>query len=347
MGTRSLVPAFGHLRIGLVFDLLGSMPGASGGPPDADAEFEPPETVEALEAAVRDLGAEPIRLGNARELLARIGRGPLDVDAVWNISESSGTRNREAWAPVLLEMSGIPTLGADALTLSLSLDKAWCKDVVGAAGVAVPSHLSLLPEDLSEVLESGDLPGPYPLFVKPRWEGTAKGIRPGSKVADAAELTREVGRVAREYQQPALVEPFLRGAEYTVAVVGTPPRCLPVLQRALETTTGIGLHAVERHAPEAGLAHHLPGDLEPELEAALEAAALRAFDALRCLDFARVDFRLDAGGVPHFLEINPLPTFAPDGSFGVHAELAGRSLTGLLAEVLGEGLLRLGVGVAA
>ena len=62
---------------------------------------------------------------------------------------------------------------------------------------------------------------------------------------------------------------------------------------------------------------------------------------MRCLDFARADFRLDAAGRPYFLEINPLPSFAPDGSFGVLAELEGCPVEALLADVLAAGLTRL------
>ena len=69
----------------------------------------------------------------------------------------------------------------------------------------------------------------------------------------------------------------------------------------------------------------------------------RAYDALECRDFARADFRLDAAGRPHFLEMNPLPTVAPDGSFAILAELAGQSLEDLLAGVFGDGLHRLGL----
>ncbi|HEU4430665.1 MAG TPA: D-alanine--D-alanine ligase, partial [Myxococcota bacterium] len=101
-------------------------------------------------------------------------------------------------------------------------------------------------------------------------------------------------------------------------------------------------HAVERAAGRA-LAHHTPGALTPALEDELVAHALRAFAALRCRDFARVDFKLDAVGAPRFLEINPLPTFAPDASFGILAELMGRPLADLLAEVLKDGLARLGL----
>jgi D-alanine-D-alanine ligase len=206
----------------------------------------------------------------------------------------------------------------------------------------VPPHASLAsPEDAA----AAPLPAPFPLFVKPRWEGTAKGIGPSSRVESRDALVREVARVVRTYAQPALVEAFLEGPEYTVTLVGgPPPRALPTLQRALEASTGIGAHALERHPPPPGGWRHVtPGALDAALEAKLVALARRAFEALECRDFARVDFRLDRSGRPHFLEMNPLPTFAPDGSFGIIAELLGRPLDELLAEVLGEALARLGV----
>jgi D-alanine-D-alanine ligase len=328
-----------RLCIGIVFDLLGSAP--AGGPPDADAEYEPEATIETLEAAIRCAGHEPVRLGNPHALLRAIGAGALPrLDAVWNIAEGFGTRNREAWAPVLLELAGVPALGSDALTLSLSLDKAWTLDVVRAAGVATAGHLSV--SSMAE-LSRAVFPGAFPLFVKPRWEGTAKGISPRSRVESVFELAQRVEWVMRTYAQPALIEPFLPGAEYTVSVIGNdPPRALPVLQRALERSTGIGVHALERSAG-GGLAHHTPGTLTPALESALAEQALRAFAALRCRDFARADFKLDAAGRPCFLELNPLPTFAPDASFGILAELMGRPLPELLAEVLRGGLARLGL----
>ncbi len=181
--------------------------------------------------------------------------------------------------------------------------------------------------------------------MKPRWEGTAKGIAPSSKVESRAALVVEVERIVRDYEQPALVESFLEGPEYTVTVVGNdPPHALPVLQRALESRTRIGLHALERHgAPEGGWLHCVPGSLDAGLERELAALAVRAFRALDCRDFARADFKLDADGVPRFLEINPLPTFAPDGSFGILAELEGRPVEALVADVLASGLRRLGL----
>lgn len=330
------------LAIGIVYDLLGSHPRRPGDPPDADAEYEPEETIAALEAALRRLGHQPLRLGNPHAVLGRLGKGELPaLDAALNVAEGYGGRNREAWAPVLLEMAGVPTLGADALALSLTLDKALARTLVAGAGVPVAPGAVV---GSAAEAETVDIPGGFPLFVKPRWEGTAKGIAPSSRVADRAALAREVERIRRDYAQPALVERFLPGPEYTVTVVGHDPvRALPVLQRALEAQTGIGVHALERHAPPGGWQAVTPGALGAPLERELQALALRAFAALECRDFARVDFKLDTNDRPLFLEINALPTFAPDGSFGILAELEGRPLDDLLADVFREGLARLGL----
>jgi D-alanine-D-alanine ligase len=95
--------------------------------------------------------------------------------------------------------------------------------------------------------------------------------------------------------------------------------------------------------PAGGFRHHAPGELTPALEQDMAEQALGVFAALRCRDFARVDFRLDTEGRPRFLEINPLPTFAPDGSFAILAELEGRSPEALLGEVFALALARLGL----
>ncbi len=339
-----------ELRVGVVYETLDAYERRPGDPLDHAVEYEPESTIVVLEQALRQLGHDPVRIGTPHALLAAIGRGDVaQLDAALSIAEGFGSRNREAWAPVLLEMAGIPLLGSDALTLSLTLDKVWTNQRVAAIGIPVPAgRLFRRPEEV----RSGELPGAFPLFVKPRWEGTSKGIRRSSLVTSREQLAVEVERVTTAYRQPALVEVFVPGAEYTVTVVGNDPaRALPVLQRALDAQTGIGLHAIagvhgELRESSSGTPGHeldydLPGDLDAGLEERLQALALAVYTHFECLDFARVDFRLDSRGEPVFLEINPLPTFAVDGSFGILAELQGRSPAEALAEVFGAGLRRL------
>ena len=334
------------MRIGLIYDVFDAYPWQPGDPPDADAEYEPESTVDALAAAVAALGHEPVRVGTARDLLARLDRP--GIDAAINITEGGRSRNREAYAPILLELAGVPCLGSDALTLSLSLDKAWTKDLAAAAGVPTPPYRAFAtPAAVDTAVEAGDLPGPFPLFVKPRYEGSAKGITAASRVETVDALRAQVAWTVETYRQDALVEPFVAGGgEFTVAVVGNdPPVALPVLQRAVEATTRIGLHALE-HRGLAGRewAYDLEGTLTPALEARLHHLAVHVYDKLACKDFARLDFRVDADGTPWFIEINPLPTFDPEGTFAVVAELMGRPYPAFLADILGRGLRRLGFG---
>ncbi len=331
------------MRIGLIYDTFDAYPWTEDDPPDADAEYEPEATVEVLEAVVEHMGHTPVRVGTAFDLRARLDEG-LALDAAINIAEGAHSRNREAYAPILLEMAGIPYLGSDALTLSVTLDKAWTKTLVTAADVPTPPHCVF---GAAAEVDPDALPS-VPLFVKPRYEGTSKGITPRSRVETVEALREEVDRIAATYDQDALVEGFVEGGgEFTVAVVGhDPPEALPVLQRAVEPSTGIGLHALEhRGAPSADdeWDYALTGTLDPALEERLQALALRVFRTLDCRDFARADFRVDAEGRPWFLEINPLPTFKPDDTFAIAAEVQGREYVDFLADVFGRGLERLGL----
>ena len=328
--------------VGLVYDTFDAYAWQPGDPPDADAEFEPVATVDALADAFAALGCTPVRIGTAHDLQAALADG-LRLDAALSIAEGARSRNREAYAPILLEMAGIPCLGSDALTLSVTLDKAWTKALAAAAGLATPPHRVYRHPD---AVDAADLPAPFPLFVKPRYEGSSKGIAPASRVESVAALREQVAFVTATYGQDALAEAFVAGGgEFTVAVVGhDPPEALPALQRAVEPTTGIGLHALEhRGAPPATWDYALPGTLTPALEARLQDAALGLFRALDCRDFARADYRVDADGTPWLLEINPLPTFAPDGTFAILAELQGQAYPDWLARVLAQALQRLGV----
>ena len=336
------------LRVGLVYDRFGDAPAPPGAPPDWDAEYEPEATVAALEEAVRRLGHEPVRVGNVPALLAAVcagGAGGLGLDAAVNVAESYGSRNREAHAPVLLELAGVPTLGSDALALSVSLDKHLTKTVAAAAGVATPPGV-VVPgrggADPGALLAAATVA--FPAIVKPRYEGTAKGIARSSRCGGADALRAEVARQRALYGQDLVVEAFVDGPEFTVGVVGTgdDAEALPVLQRATERETGIGLHALDEST--GPLDYDLGGELTPDLEAALQRDALAVHRALECRDFSRADFRLDRAGRPVFVETNPLPTFAPDGTFAILAELAGEPYPTFLAGLLARGLARLGLG---
>lgn len=315
------------MRTGIVFDRPDDYPGVKG-PADRFAEFEPDSTIHGMEAALTRLGHESVRIGPPGNLLA----GRPDVDLIWNIAEGYGTRNREAWAPILCELLGIPCLGSDAHALSISLDKVLTKTVVRAINIPTPAWAVF-----SEKSASPCWDGTYPVFLKPRYEGTAKGIGRESIADDPKELADRTRYLMEEYQQDVLAEVFLPGAEFTCAVAGSPLRAFPVLERAVHFVSRIGLHAIP-HEPDhenfAHLTHHLPKELERQLQD----WSLRICNELRIRDFARLDFKLDEAGNAYFLEINPLPTFAIDSTFAILAELDGVPYEDFLTDILKEAL---------
>jgi D-alanine-D-alanine ligase len=195
----------------------------------------------------------------------------------------------------------------------------------------------------------------YPLFVKPLYEGSSKGIDVGSLCGTEEETRARVRWVEENYAQPALVEEFLAGREFTVAVLGNDAgaRVLPPVEIRFDSLP-LGappLYGWEAKwiwdTPEAPLSiFDCPASLEPRLETEIANAALGAFRALGCRDWARVDLRMDAGGNSHVLEVNALPGILPDplqnSCFPKAARAAGMDYPTMILAVLNTAIERLG-----
>ncbi|MBM3250591.1 MAG: D-alanine--D-alanine ligase, partial [Candidatus Omnitrophica bacterium] len=211
--------------VGLTYDLKTDYEFKEGDPPDANAEFDHPSTIDVIASAIEANGFMVKRIGNVKDVLENLGS--LGVDIVFNISEGISGRNRESQVPVLLEMAGIPFVGADALTLSLTLDKVMAKKVFIAEGIPTPKFFEI--KSVEDMLSTDHCK--FPLIVKPRCEGSSKGLSENSRVENLDELKKQVDYVVNTYKQPALVEEFISGQEFTVAVVGNdPPEAMPVVQ---------------------------------------------------------------------------------------------------------------------
>src|SRR5438132_3477176 len=177
------------MNIGITYDLKTAGP-ANGQvradlPDDFQEEFDSPATIEAIAAVLRGLGHEVEQLGDGRELLERLLADPPDF--VFNIAEGQGiARSREARVPAVLEMLGIPYTGSDPLTLAVTLDKDCAKRLVASAGVAVAPGVVVQPgDDPAAIVARARVP--FPVIVKPAWEGSSKGIRGKSVVDSPAE----------------------------------------------------------------------------------------------------------------------------------------------------------------
>lgn len=341
------------MRIGLTFNVRrADAPSAaevSGVLPlpgdDLDEEFDSPETIAAIAAALESLGHEVELLGYGEPLLQRLLSGPRP-DLVWNFAEGHGAgRSREARVPAVLEMLDIPYTGSDPLTLAVTLDKPLAKQLVAAAGVATPRWFVFEGDAATIACQAASLT--FPVFVKPACEGSSKGILNSSVLYDLESLRLALEQLYEVYQQPVLVEEFIVGDELTVGVVGNnPPQVLGIM-RVLprEKTSQPFVYSLEvKRDWQRQVCYECPAALAPEDTQRVLAATLAAWRALGCRDVARFDFRLRAG-VPYFLETNPLPGLSPisgdlvllSRSLGIeHRELVERILSAAIAR---EGLV--------
>jgi len=298
--------------VGLTYDLRSEYLAAGYGEEET-AEFDKEETVDAIEAALIELGHDTDRIGHARRLTERLATGHR-WDLVFNIAEGLAGIGREAQVPAILDVYGIPYTFSDPLVMSLTLQKAMTKRVVRDAGIATP--------DFAEVGADGDLSAvdfPPPYFVKPVAEGTGKGVSAKSIVNAAEDLPDVCASICRTFHQPAIVERFLTGREFTVGMVGTGngARALGTIEVSLRKEAEPGAYSYINKERYRELVDYRRIRAEEEsVVAAAERLSLDAWRVLGCRDAGRIDVRCDAEGMPQFLEVNPLAGLNP-----VHSDL--------------------------
>jgi len=323
-------------KVGLTYDLKTDYEFKKNDPPDANAEFDHPSTIKIIAKAIESNGFQVIKIGNASRLMENIDK--LDVDIVFNISEGLIGRNRESQVPMLLEMAGIPFVGADALSLAVSLDKIMAKKVFIADGINTPRFMEIKAGDSVNSLDHMK----FPLFVKPRFEGSSKGLSETSRVANMEELKKQVEHITSIYKQPALVEEFIRGEEFTVAIIGNdPPEVMPIVQIKIDGQLNLkDKFYTFGHIKDDKLEYVCPAPISDSLKKKISELAIKTYNAIECRDFGRVDFRVDEKGVPYVLEINPLPSLSTEDVFMLIAKNIGISYDEIIGRILKAALTR-------
>ena len=330
------------MRIGLAFDLKDDFQPGRDTPEDAFEEYDSLEVVNAIAGGLRALGHRTVLLGGGRKFVSKILKSK--VDFVFNIAEGRGNlRSREAQAPAILEMLGIPYSGSDPQTLAITLDKPLAKQLVSAAGVTTPPWLSIGSLKALEAVSARDFP--LPAFIKPAFEGSSKGIRLTSR-ADTATRARAITRhLLAKYKQPVMAEKYIEGDEVTVGVVGNAPPAVVGIMRVLPRNKSKGfVYSLEVKRNWRNLVdYECPAKLSKPTIKRITDATLAAYTTLGCRDFSRVDFRVTADGTPHFLEVNPLPGLNPEsGDLPIMSYKMGWTYKGLIKAIFESALARYG-----
>ncbi len=306
---------------------------------DTYAEWDTWETINALKDALEQY--HDVTLIEANEDAFNKFR-ELRPDIVFNIAEGAFGVSREAQIPAMLDMLQIPYTGSDALTLGICLDKARTKEILSYYGI--PNAKFKVADTIDEIK---NLPFDFPLIVKPVCEGSSKGIYSSSLVRNDEELYSEVNRINTGYNQSALIEEFLPGREFTVAVIGNgkEAQTLPIIEIVYDRYPDgvIPLYSYEAKwildTKESEFdVFDCPANIDPVLQAKIKNVVLDTYNVLRCRDWSRVDVRLDKIGEPNIIEINPLPGIMPDptenSSFPKAARAAGMNYTQMINTVL-------------
>jgi D-alanine-D-alanine ligase len=274
---------------------------------DETAEFDKQETVDALENSLKLMGHQTEPIGNVFQLVDALATGKR-WDIVFNIAEGLYGDGRESVVPAILDQYKIPYVFSGPVIMGLSLNKNLAKLVVAASGVPVsPGLLITEQKDLDKCNLN------YPLFVKPVSEGTGKGITDKSLVNTFEELEKMVNWILSEFHQPALIEEYLPGREFTVGVVGYGNEAQVIGGMEVMTINNLP-YSVEVKENYQNYCTYKP--LDADIYDECKSVALLAWKALDAVDAGRIDLKADRYGNICFIEANPLAGLNP-----VHSDL--------------------------
>jgi D-alanine-D-alanine ligase len=314
---------------------------------DSVSEAEVVETAMAVAQALRTAGYPDVTLygltSNLGAFLSELDRSKPDL--IFNLCEGiNGDEHHEPLVTHLLEFRGIPYTGAGTRALTDSNDKFRAKQVLAAEGIPTPgSHV------VRNVAQLQGLELYFPVIVKPVRENASLGITTQSVVHEPTKLVEPVSHVLEKYHQPALVERYIEGREFNISVLGNDdPWVLPIAE---VDYSGLPPGIPKILFYEAKWIEDSPFYLDtpivcparnvsPRLSERLMDVSRRAYQALGCTGYARVDLRVSRAGRPYVIEVNCNPSLSPEAGLARSARHAGLEYPMLVDRIVQDALRR-------
>ena len=310
-----------------------------------------PEDMETINILKRDLEKLPNYkfqyLDDHKSLLNKVVNNGSDL--VLNLCDEgyNNDATMELHIPALLEFLKIPYTGSGPGCLWLCYNKSNVRSLAASLDIDVPTETYFDPTD-----QAANLPSYFPALIKPNCGDSSIGITQNAVVRNAEELINYIDHL-REILPgtPLLIQEYLEGAEYSVALVGNPDKfeVLPVLEvdySSLPPELPKILSYESKWDPNSPYWTELKykeAEIGEETYRKLIHFSMRLFERLECRDYARFDFRCNAAGVPKLLEANPNPGWCWDGKLNLMAGFAGMEYSELLEKILQAARERLGI----
>ena len=321
------------MKIGITYDLRTDYL-KDGYSMEETAEFDTENTIEGIESAIKKNGHETERIGNAGALIKQLLDGKR-WDMVFNIAEGLYGEGRESLVPALLDHYKIPYVFSGPVTLGISLNKAYAKQIIRDSKINTPDFFVVTKV---EDVENVDLE--YPLFAKPVSEGTGKGINSKSILNSKEELFSVCSKLLQQFNQPVLIEEYLPGREFTVGVLGTGKSAyVPGAIEIVYKKNTNNIYSYENKENYKTIVDYIA--VKDELLTQCSELALDVWRALNCFDGGRVDMKIDKQGKMNFIEVNPLAGLNPTTSdLPILCKLNGVSFQEIINEILKSAISR-------
>ncbi|HOK39946.1 MAG TPA: ATP-grasp domain-containing protein [bacterium] len=323
------------MLIGITYDLKEDYL-AEGYNEEEVAEFDAVETIDAINQSIQKLGFQTEKIGNVKNLIKKLNEKKR-WDIVFNICEGLYGLAREALVPSLLDAYKIPYFFSDPLVLSLTLHKGLTKTIVKYHNLPTPDFIVI-----NSISDLNNFSLDYPLFVKPVAEGTGKGINSNSIVFNKKDLLNISEELLKKFNQPVLIEKYLKGREFTVGIVGNDKnaKVVGIMEIIYKENADKNIYSFKNKKNYLDVIEYkVPEKLISEKCSEL---ALKIYKVLNCKDCSRIDIRCDSDDEPYFLEINPLPGLHPiDSDLPILCSLNKIDYDTLIKMIVKSGLERL------
>jgi len=343
------------LKTALVFNLI-TEEMLKSLPLDYVAEYDSHETVNALKNALLSGGHEVLLIEADDNIYDNLRKNKKHIDIVFNIAEGLRGESRESFVPLICETLEIPYTGSGPLTLSICLNKAKTKEILSYYSITTPNFqvINNMDDPVNNSLK-------FPLILKLNEDGSSKGLDYDSVVYDTAELSKRVRLLTEKYDTGILVEEYIDGREFTIPLImNNPPVVLPIVEVVFDKVPQgkpkINLFVpddpivemLKKHKPETEIrqSNHsrvCPADIDKDMEKTLNSLALKAYLALNCKDWCRMEFRVDKDNNPYLLELNPIAGIDPSYHFPLSAKVYGLNYNQLINKILDSACERYGL----
>jgi len=283
-------------------------------PSDFFAEGDNPQTINAITESLNKNNHQVF--GLEADSSVELSLSEMRPDLVFNIAEGLWGDLRESYVPFICERLGIPYTGSDPLTLAICLNKSFTKKMLYYHQIPTADFITISNKVYQKIP-----PDFFPAILKPVAEGSSKGIFNHSVIHSANEMPEKLEKMFAAYNQDILIEKFLTGREFTVAIWGNDEdiEVLPIVEINYSQLPQGALPIYSYEAKwiwdttEKPLEiFQCPADITPQLENKIKEITINTYRALKIKDWCRIDVRLDENRTVNIIELNPLPGILPD-----------------------------------